>query len=248
MLDIESLFGSDRTKPACRQIYGISGTGKTVFLCESIRKAARSKSFGGKHRFIIFDVKADGYQTLTQPVFDSDDAIEKMANDRVVVVHPDIVNAPRYLDEIINHLFEVAGYDSQFSATLVIEECSTFIGSSSGGIPASIKRMATQGRSKGLTMLLVNQRALTNKWTDSQSQGITMFRLAKPDSKMLYDRWGLNADEIDAKLAENKFSFAHYDLEDLSVSYYDPITVPELRIPIVMPKKSIFTKFFKFLD
>ena len=84
MLDIESLFGSDRTKPACRQIYGISGTGKTVFLCESIRKAARSRAFSGKHRFIIFDVKADGYQTLAPPVFDSDTAIEKMANDRVV--------------------------------------------------------------------------------------------------------------------------------------------------------------------
>ena len=75
-----------------------------------------------------------------------------------------------------------------------------------------------------------------------------MFRLAKPDSKMLYDRWGLNADEIDAKLSQNKFSFAHYDLEDLSVSYYDPIQIPDLRVPIVMPKKSRFTRFFKFLD
>lgn len=248
MLDIESLFGSDRTKPACRQVYGISGTGKTVFLCESLRKAARSKSFGGKHRFIIFDVKADGYQTLAPPVETGEEAIEKMTNDKVVVVHPDIINAPQYLDQIIDQLFRVANSDPDFSATLIVEECSTFIGSSSGSIPPSIKRMATQGRSKGLTLILVNQRALTNKWTDSQSQGITMFRLAKPDSKMLYDRWGLNADEIDAKLAENKFSFAHYDLEDLSVSYYDAIEIPDLRIPIVMPKKSRFTKFFKFLE
>ena len=248
MLDLESLFGSDRTKPACRQIYGISGTGKTVFLCESIRKAARSRAFGGKHRFIIFDVKADGYQTLAPPVDDGESAISRLESDRVVVVHPDIKTAAQELDDIIDYLFRVSSADPEFSATLVIEECSTFIGSSSGSIPASIKRMATQGRSKGLTMLLVNQRALTNKWTDSQSQGITMFRLAKPDSKMLYDRWGLNADEIDEKLSQNKFSFAHYDLEDLTVSYYEPIQIPDIRIPIVMPKKSRFTRFFKFLE
>tara|TARA_R110002012_G_scaffold213088_1_gene384162 strand:- start:807 stop:1553 length:747 start_codon:yes stop_codon:yes gene_type:complete len=248
MLDIESLFGSDRAKPACRQVYGISGTGKTVFLCESLRKAARSKSFSGKHRFIIFDVKGDGYQTLAPPTLDAETAISKMESDKLVVIHPDISTAPRELDEIINHLFRLADADKEFSGTLVLEECSTFIGSSTGGIPDSIKRLATQGRSKGLTLILVNQRALTNKWTDSQSQGITMFRLAKPDAKMLNDRWGLNADEIDKKLAENKFSFAHYDLEDLSVSYYDPIELPDFRVPIIMPKKSRFTKFFKFLN
>ena len=86
-----------------------------------------------------------------------------------------------------------------------------------------MKRFATQGRSLGLSLLLVNQRALNNKWVDTQSQGITIFRLAIPDSELLKKRWGLSHDEIDAKLSEKKFSFAHYDLESLSLSYYDPI-------------------------
>ena len=235
------LLGSNRTKPCVRQVYGISGQGKTVMLCESIRKAARLKDFGPKHRFIIFDVKHDGYETLAPPVSDVGLAIRKMDKDRVVVIHPEMDNSFSELDDIIDYLFEVARYDSEFSATLLVEESSTFI--SGASIPASIKRFATQGRSLGLSLLLVNQRALNSRWTDTQSASITCFRLAIPDKKLLLDRWGLLADEMDAKLSEKKFSFSHYDLEGLDLSYYDPIEIPKNRTPIVKKKKR--TDFLK---
>jgi len=211
-------------------------------LAESIRKAARSKDFGPKHRFIVFDVKHDGYETLAPPVTDVGQAIKKMDKDRVVVIHPDMDDAFLELDDLINYLFEVARYDSTFSATLLVEESSTFISGSS--IPASIKRFATQGRSLGLSLLLVNQRALNSRWTDTQSASITCFRLAIPDKRLLNDRWGLLADPMDEKLSEKKFSFAHYDLESLELSYYDPIEIPKTRTPIVKKKKR--TDFFKF--
>ena len=93
-------------------------------------------------------------------------------------------------------------------------------------------------------MLIVNQRALSNKWVDSQAQGMTIFRLPLPDAEMLKKRWGLDFQEIDAHLKETKFSFAYYDLESLDLDYYRPITIPDLRIPIVMPKKSSWSKLF----
>ena len=141
------------------------------------------------------------------------------------------------LDDIISWLFDVADYDPDFSATLILEESSTFIGSSVGSIPPSVKRFATQGRSKGLSLLLVNQRALSNKWADTQSSSITMFRMAIPDRKMLLDRWGVRSEDIDERLKKKKFSFAHFDLEELNLSFYDPIKIPKVRLPVVKEKR-----------
>ena len=230
------LFGASRDKPAVRQVYGVSGTGKTVFLCESLRKACRSKDFGPKHRFVVFDVKHDGYESLAPPVASIARAIQQLDKQKISVVHPSMDEADESLDDIIAWMFDMADYDKEFSATLILEESSTFIGSSVGSIPPSVKRFATQGRSKGLTMLLVNQRALSNKWCDTQSSSITMFRMAIPDRKMLLDRWGVRSEEVDDRLKEKKFSFAHFDLESLSLTYYDPIKIPKVRTPIVKNK------------
>lgn len=232
-----TLFGSTRTAPAVRQVYGVSGTGKSVFLCESLRAACKSKDFGPKHRFVVFDIKHDGYETLAPPVTNVAKAIQQLDKDKISIVHPPIDESFEMLDDIISWMFDVADYDPDFSATLVLEESSTFIGSSVGSIPASVKRFATQGRSKGLSILLVNQRALSNKWADTQSSSITMFRMAIPDRKMLLDRWGVRSEEIDVKLKEKKFSFAHFDLESLDMTYYDPIQLPKIRTPVVKQKR-----------
>ena len=238
-LSPSTLFGSDETKPAVRMVFGISGQGKTMFLRESLRKAARSPDFGPTHRFVVFDVKHEGYETLAPPVLTSERAIRNLKRDRLAVIHPDIETARHELDDIIAWLFDAAEVNDEFSATLVIEESSTFIGSSVGSIPASVKRLATQGRSLNLTMILVNQRALSNKWTDTQASSITMFRLARPDGRMLYDRWGVDADSMDSRLKEKKFSFAHLDLESPDeLVFYSPIEVPKNPQPVVVKKRA----------
>lgn len=235
----EDLFGSDRAKPCVRQIYGVSGTGKSVFLCESLRKAARSPKFGPLHRFVVFDVKHDGYQSLAPPVTSADSAIRGLDRERLAVIHPSMESADAELDDLIAWLFDTAQKVEGFSATLIIEESSTFIGTSIGSIPDSVKRFATQGRSLGLSLILVNQRALTNKWTDTQSSSITCFRLAHPDRDLLKKRWGIDADIMDDRLKERKFSFGHLDLESLDLSYFAPIDVPKNPRPVVERKSRV---------
>ncbi len=240
-----SLLGSSKDKPCVQQVFGISGTGKTVFLCETIRQAAKSPDFTPKHRFIIFDVKHEGYTTLVaKPKTTVADALKSIDKEKVLVIHPDMRSARMELDDLIDFLFETAQFDEEFSATLVLEESSTFIGSSVGSIPPTIQRFATQGRSLGLSLLLVNQRALSNKWTDTQSSSITLFRLARPDAKMLNDRWGIDAFAVDDRLKQVKFSFAHFDLESTELSYYEPIEIPEIRVPIVKPQRR-YSAFFR---
>lgn len=223
----EELFGSNKTKPCVRGVFGVSGSGKTIFLNEMLKKASRSKSYGPMWRAVVFDVKHEGYENLLpekiKPCRTMDDVVRSMKKSRITVVHPQIESAEPFLDEVISYIFELSQRVEDFSATLVLEESSTFIGANAGSIPPAIKRMATQGRSLGLSLILANQRALSNKWTDTQSTSLTLFRLARPDSEMLKKRWGLDADAIEGRLSEKQFSFAHYDLEKLTLDYYSPV-------------------------
>mgnify|MGYP003117969036 CR=1 FL=1 len=232
MLSIDNLFGANKTSPCVRQVYGISGSGKTYMLNKALKVARRMPSFGKFHRFVIFDVKHDGYEdvlintkkTKEYPVSDFEGVVKSLEKNRVTLIYPEIEDAPILLEDTIKHIFDTAQRLEGFSVTFLLEESSTFIGSHPFSIPPQIKRFATQGRSLGLSLLLVNQRAINNKWVDTQSQGITIFRLAIPDAELLKKRWGLNHEQIDLKLSERKFSFAHYDLEKLRLDYYSPIT------------------------
>ena len=226
VLSHESFFGSDTTKPCTRMVFGISGSGKSVFLKEMLKQASRSTSYDKMKRFIVFDVKHEsGYAELLpkkqKPCTCMDSFTKQIEKSRIVVVHPPLRSADEFLSNVIEFMFHTAQRVNDFAATLVLEESSTFV--TSHNIPTNVKRLATQGRSLRLSLIAVNQRALQNKWLDSQSQSITMWRLARPDSELLKRRWGLCPDSTEAKLAEKKFSFAHFDLETLNLDYYEPI-------------------------
>jgi hypothetical protein len=243
MMTPSMLFGSDRTKPCVRQIFGVSGSGKTYMTAQMLNATKSDPNFGPLWRGIVFDVKHEGYADLVETVdTTTDEAISTILDEnRIAVVHADIETAQSELDSMIEWLFDTAQRLPDFSATLILEESSTFITPTK--VPDSIKRMATQGRSLGLSLILANQRALSNKWTDTQSTSITMFRLAIPDRKLLHDRWGIKADELDQKLAEKKFSFAHYDLEDLSLKYFSPIEAKPIKKPRSKKKKSLTARY-----
>lgn len=227
-----TLFGSNRTAPAVTQVYGISGTGKSYFLAEML-KATRVKDMGPHWRAVVFDIKWDGYQHLVEGkkkpgvCHTFDQFLRSFKNNKITVVHPEMEDAHDFLDDVIAHLFDTAKRVDDFSATLILEECSTFIGSHASAIPNSIKRFATQGRSLGLSILLANQRTLTNKWTDTQSQRIIYFRSAIPDFQMLSKKWGIDGQALDQKLSTKKFSFAEFDLESLELKFYDPLPGPK---------------------
>lgn len=224
-LDPVIFLGADSTKPAVRQGYGVSGTGKTELMKELIRRGQKSPKFDEYFRIVIFDVKHEGYEKLAEPVYDFQSYLKSLKENRVTLVHPEIEYAQDFLDEIIDDLFRTSDRVEGFAATLIVEESSTYI--TQHKVPDSLKRMATQGRSKLLSLILLNQRAMNNRWVDSQTASMFLFRLARPDADMLKKRWGINPDELETKLSEKKFSFAHFDLESLKLNYYEPIKLKE---------------------
>jgi len=222
-LDPSEFLGSDTTRPAVRQAYGGSGTGKTELMKELVRRAEKSPDFDDFFRLIIVDIKHEGYTSFAKPVTDFMGFVKSLDENRITVVHPTIHDASELLDEIIEYLFDTSERIKGFGATLIVEESSTYITPHS--VPDSLKRMATQGRSRKLSLILLNQRALNNLWVESQTTAIVLFRLARPDSHLLKKRWGIDPEALDDKLSEKKFSFAHYDLESLQLTFYEPITL-----------------------
>ena len=222
-LDPSVFLGSDTTKPAVRQAYGVSGTGKTELMKEMVRRAEKSPDFSEFQRIVIVDIKHEGYTDFAKPVTDFMGYVKSLDETRITVVHPTIHDASEMIDEIIEHLFDTSERVKGFGAPLILEESSTYITPHS--VPDSLKRLAPQGRSRRLSLILLNQPALNNRWVESQSTAIVLFRLARPDADLLKSRWGLDPEELDAKLAEKKFSFAHYDLETLQLTFYEPITL-----------------------
>ena len=229
-LNASVFLGADTTKPAVRQVFGVSGSGKTCWMRELILRAQTSTAFGPKTRIVVFDVKHEGYGDLVElPVSNYSDFSKSIRENRVTVIHPTIQGADEMLDDVIAELFDLAETVEGFAATLVLEESSTFITTTVSGVPDSIKRMATQGRSRRLTLILLNQRALNAKWVDTQTSSMTLFRLPHPDIDLIKKRWGVDPIALDERLKNHKFSFAHYDLESLELQYYLPITLTPTR-------------------
>ena len=78
-----TLFGSSHTAPCVRQVYGVSGSGKTIMLNQMLRDAIKSNAFNPLWRFIIIDIKHDGYADLVKKVaYNSKEAIKMLKKNR----------------------------------------------------------------------------------------------------------------------------------------------------------------------
>ena len=185
------------------------------------------RSYGPDHRFVILDIKHEylfpnKYQkTAYFPITDLRRAISSISENRLTLVYPPLEDADLFLQIIIEYLFEAADEIETFSASLIVEESSMYV--SPQTIDPSLQRVLTQGRSKRITVGLANQRFLTNRWIDNLAASMVAFPLAIPDRDILKRRWGLDGEGLNAKLLEERHSFAVFDLETQGLDYYRPI-------------------------
>jgi len=174
---------------------------------------------------IIIDVKAEDYGSIAEPITDLETAMKSINENRATVYYPGVHSAVNDTEVLIDYLFHLADQQGDFEATLILEESSTYI--TAHMVPDQIKRMAVQGRSKGLSLILANQRMMNNKWLDTQTAHLLAFQCPIPDRKMIKDRWGLDGDAMSERLATKPFSFAHFDFNTLQLRYYAPIDLQD---------------------
>lgn len=241
-LDVTRLFKPD-THHLGSMFAGLSGSGKTTAVITTLQLAIRDKRFGKFHRFVIIDPKAQSgdYDILAEPIFDLSKMMDSIRKERVSLFWPDsIEDLEDDVSDIVNNLFELSDSEPKTSFTFVLDEAATLI--TATRVPASLKRLSVQGRSKRIMPIFVTQRPLLNRWTDANLSNMMLFRILPVDADNLSKRWGLDFEQMDAKIRERPFSFMWFDLELAEVKPMAPVPLP--KIPKAKPKKKIWKSLF----
>ena len=227
-LDPFTFLHGDAKAPAVRQVFGTSGTGKTTLLEHWSYEAVKSKQFPKNWRMIIVDVKAEDYSDLVKPLTSLEEVMESVNKNRITLFYPSVHTAMEDVEQLVDFLFYMADEAEDFSATLILEESSTYI--TAHTVPPQLKRMAVQGRSKKLTIILANQRMMSNLWIDTQTAHLLAFQCAIPDRAMIKKRWGIDGEVLSSRLAQLDFSWAHFDFNKLALRYYAPVELHDLKL------------------
>ena len=148
---------------------------------------------------------------------------ESINKNRTTVIWPDYSNTQEIIDVVIDILFQYSEIFPIFSATLIIDEAGEVI--SHQKIPPSIGKLAVQGRSKLLKLVVLNQRPLLNRKLDAQLEHIILFSQVGIDSDNLQKRWGLSLEEIMLDLDRIQYSFYYFNTMKNTRNLYGPLTI-----------------------
>lgn len=209
-------------------VFGKSGSGKTFLIKNSLYAAIKDeKNFPSYHRFIVIDPKRQGgdFDILAKPI-ESDDweeIAESINENRVTVIWPEYSNTQEIIDVVIDILFQYSEIFPAFSATLIIDEAGEVI--SHQKIPPSIGKLAVQGRSKLLKLVVLNQRPILNRKLDAQLENILLFSQVSIDADNLQKRWGLSLEEIMLKLDAVQYSFYCFNTMKNTRQFYGPLVI-----------------------
>ena len=243
-LRIEDLYLPDRKRLGTLWA-GTSGSGKTTAVISTLRQAILSSKFGEFHRFVIIDpkVQAGDYDLLVDPIYELEKVFKSMDKERVTLYWPyyeefDTKTIEHDISQIVDEMFRLADSEPKATFTFILDESSIVI--TPTRVPPSLKRLAVQGRAKGIIPSFISQRPLTNRWLDANLSNVLLFRMLPVDSDNLSKRWGLSFEESDAKIREIPYSFLRFNLEDISITNIKPVELPK-RIPR-KKKKNLFTQ------
>tara|TARA_R110000823_G_scaffold274141_3_gene393103 strand:+ start:290 stop:1048 length:759 start_codon:yes stop_codon:yes gene_type:complete len=246
-LKIEDLYLPDRKRLGTLWA-GTSGSGKTTAVISTLRQAILSPKFGEFHRFIIVDPKVQNgdYDLLVDPITDIDKVFKSMDKERVTLYWPyyeefDTKTIENDISLIVDEMFKLADSEPRATFTFILDESSIVI--TPTRVPPSLKRLAVQGRAKGIIPSFISQRPLTNRWLDANLSNVLLFRMLPVDSDNLSKRWGLNFEESDAKIREKPYSFLRFSLEDISITQINPVELPKR-----IPRKKKKNNFQKMID
>ena len=209
-------------------VFGKSGSGKTYLMKNSLYSAAKDlKNFPSFHRFIVIDTKRQSgdFDILAEPIVSDDweEIAESINENRVTVIWPEYRNNLEIIDVVIDIMFQYAEIFPVFSATLVIDEAGEVI--SHQKIPPSIGKLAVQGRSKLLKLVVLNQRPILNRKLDAQLEHLVLFSQVGIDSDNLQKRWSLSLEEIIQQLDEVQYSFYYFNTMKNSRHFYGPLQI-----------------------
>jgi len=223
---LDDLYKPDYKSRLTTQIIGRPGSGKSVYLRETILQfLKRNKDpdyrmifICPKHEMVLSDKKEH------QPI--PTDKLEKhLRKNRVAIVYPDIDFLDQEADYIIELVFAIERENEGFSATVVIDDSQVFVESRKSISPA-FRRLALTGRSRGIRYVAVAHSVIYQKDLEGSTSYIIMFNLPfKQHWTDSIKRYGFNPEPYVEQLAGTPYSHVWFDVTTTKVRLFPPIEI-----------------------
>ncbi|HIP90266.1 MAG TPA: DUF87 domain-containing protein [Candidatus Nanopusillus sp.] len=176
-------------------ILGMTGTGKTYFIRDIIKKAKMNST-----KIIILDIEED-YGNLGAIVLKNYKNISKYKNKQVIRLLTEDYNE----DQMQSHVYDYV-FKNVRNALIVIDEVHNQGGEQSK-LDANLKRLITRGRKRGLKLIVASQRpALVDKTILSNCGTLVLKKVGWSTDWNLYNSINKEACEL-LKSSKNKYSY-----------------------------------------
>ena len=221
---LDKLYKPDKKGALNTSIIGRPGSGKTVFIRETLRLFLRQND-DPNYRAVIYCPKNEFYldnKKENQPI-QIDKLESHLRKNRVAIIYGNSSYLEAEADYIIETLFNMQSNNPDVTSTFICDDSQIFI-SSRSTISNSFKRIVLTGRSKGIRFVPVSHSLIYNKDVEGSTSYIVLFNLPfvayHNDAKK---RYGFDPSLYQDQLASVPYSYIFFDVQSTKVALHKPI-------------------------
>tara|TARA_R100000655_G_scaffold8784_2_gene22606 strand:- start:62 stop:769 length:708 start_codon:yes stop_codon:yes gene_type:complete len=219
-------------------IWGQAGSGKTVFLEETMKKFLKQNKDPNLRVFYI-SPKNEGFEWSKEIHFDLEKAIGALKKNRLSVFYPQMDYLENDVDEAINSIFDLQASNENSKFVIIIDDSQIFLSPRKSASSAH-KRLALTGRSRNIKGIYVAHNIVFAKELESQVDVLVGFNNPSPiHYRSAIERFNFDPEPFADKIREKKYSFVWYDLRNESPNLMNPIEIGERPPKTELPKKGI---------
>lgn len=205
-------------------IWGQAGSGKTVFLEETL-KQFMIQNKDPSLRIVYISPKNEGFEWTNQIHFTIENVFKGLEKNRVVAYYPQMDYLEESVDEIINGTFDLQSGNENSKFVIIIDDAQVFLSSRKSASSAH-KRLALTGRSRNIKGIYVAHNIVFARELESQVDVLVGFNNPSPiHYRSAIERFDFNPEPFADKIKEKKYSFVWFDIQSGSPKLMNPIEI-----------------------
>ena len=217
-------------------IWGQAGSGKTVFLEETMKRFLKQNKDPDLRIFYI-SPKNEGFEWSKQIHYSLDKALDGMKKNRLVAFYPSMDYLEEDVDDAINSIFDLQASNSNSKFVIIIDDSQIFLSARKSASSAH-KRLALTGRSRNIKGIYVAHNIVFAKELESQVDVLVGFNNPSPiHYRSAIERFNFDPEPFAEQIRSKKYSFVWFDLRNEKPNLMNPIEIGESTPKQEIPKK-----------